>query len=525
MIISGKEARNTLKKGIDILADAVKSTLGPNGKNVVFERFGTVFVTKDGVTVAKNVKVEDKVLEIGGKMVIEAAARTNFGVGDGTTTATLLTQELVNLGCVAIDSRKGSIDVHALRKGMESYTSRVLVHLKENAVDAEGRLKQVATISANNDEETGNLIASVLESVGREGVVTVEESPNIETEVKSVEGFEIPKGYASPYFFTNDKAESVISDPAILITDKKVTNIQHIAPIVQKLAKLGRPLVLISEEIEGPALGLLVANKMQGNYLSLAIRAPYHSMMKREVMDDMAALFGTKVISDEAGKKLEDVEPESLGTCEKVIATKDKTIFIGGKGDVTQRINDIKQDLETAPNEPEKEKLKERMGKLTGKISVIKVGAPSDTEMKEKKYLVDDAVCATKAALESGIVAGGGSSFLAAALNLEPEHTGDKRVGEEIVRQALESPLRQLADNSGINSHDVVRSVKDGLKTTKNYGYDAKADKYVSDMIETGIIDPLKVAENTLRNAVSVASTVLTTDSLIYEPAKEDSKK
>lgn len=525
MILYGSEARNTLKKGIDTLADAVKSTLGPNGKNVVFERGNTVFVTKDGVTVAKNVKIENKAQEIGGRMVIEAAARTNFGVGDGTTTATLLTQELVRLGCEQIDSRKSNVDVHELRKGMESYTDRVIKHLESKAVDASDRLRQVATISANNDQATGELIASVLESVGREGVVTVEESPNIETEVKSVEGFEIPNGYVSPYFMTNDRAESVIEQPAILITDKKVTNIQQIAPLITKLAKIGRPLVLIAEEVEGPALGLLVTNKMQGNYLSLAIRAPYHSMMKREVLDDMAALFKTKVVSEEAGKKLEEVEPEHLGTCDKVISTKEKTIFVGGKGDVTQRIADIKLDLDLEHNEPDKEKLKERMGKLTGKISIIKVGAPSDTEMKEKKYLVEDAVCATKAALESGILPGGGSALLGAAALLEPEHTGDKRIGEEIIRKSLEAPLRQLADNSGVKSHDIIQEVLKGLKSEERYGYDAKSDKYVPDMVEAGIIDPLKVTVNALRNAVSVASTLITTDTLMYEPPKEDSKK
>ncbi|MFA5854646.1 MAG: chaperonin GroEL [Patescibacteria group bacterium] len=539
-IFYGEEARLKLKAGVDKLANAVKATLGPKGKNVVIARgYGTPIVTKDGVTVAKEIDLSDKTEQMGAELVREAASKTNDSVGDGTTTATLLAQELINLGFEKIKNSRFEVDVHAMRAGMQEYVEAVSKNLEAQAEQIAGnrdRIAQVATISANNNEEVGNLLADLMMKVGKDGVVTVEESQGVTIETEHVEGMQFDRGYVSAYMVTNaERMEASYNDAHILITDKKLSSIQELLPILEKVAATGRKeVVIIAEDVDGEALTTLVVNKLRGAFNVLAVKAPGFGDRRKEMLKDIATLTGGKVIMDEIGLKLETVELVDLGRASRVTATKDKTTIVGGKGEeqaIQARISEIKSELANASNDFDKEKLQERLAKLTGGVAVIKVGASTEAEMKEKKFLIEDAVNATKAALEAGIVAGGGSALLRAKVELGENKVADessvaasKHVGREIVALVLESPMLQIAKNAGKNGLDIVTSVVRKMASSKRAGYDAKTETLVDDMLVAGIVDPVKVTRNALQNAVSVAVMFLTTEAVVAElPEKKES--
>ena len=538
-IFYGDEARLKLKAGVDKLANAVKATLGPKGKNVVIARgYGTPIVTKDGVTVAKEIDLSDKTEQMGAELVREAASKTNDSVGDGTTTATLLAQDLINLGFEKIKNSRFEVDVHAMRSGMQEYVEEVSKNLDAQAEQIAGnrdRIAQVATISANNNEEVGNLLADLMMKVGKDGVVTVEESQGVSIETEHVEGMQFDRGYVSAYMVTNaERMEASYNDAHILITDKKLSSIQELLPILEKVAATGhKEVVIIAEDVDGEALTTLVVNKLRGAFNVLAVKAPGFGDRRKEMLKDIATLTGGKVIMDELGLKLESVEIEDMGRASRVTATKDKTTIVGGKGneqDIQKRIAEIKSELANATSDFDKEKLQERLAKLTGGVAVIKVGASTEAEMKEKKFLIEDAVNATKAALEAGIVAGGGSALLRAKVELGENKFADassvaasKHVGREIVALVLESPMLQIAKNAGKNGLDIVTSVAAKMKTSKRAGYDAKSETLVDDMLVAGIVDPVKVTRNALQNAVSVAVMFLTTEAVVAElPEKKE---
>lgn len=538
-IFYGDDARLRLKAGVDKLADAVKATLGPKGKNVVIARgYGSPIVTKDGVTVAKEIELSDKTEQMGADLVREAASKTNDSVGDGTTTATLLAQELIGLGFERIKSSRFEMDVHAMRAGMQEYVEQVSKNLEAQAEQIAGnrdRIAQVATISANNDEEVGNLLADLMIKVGKDGVVTVEESQGVGTETEHVEGMQFDRGYVSGYMVTNsERMEAVFNDAHLLITDKKISSIQEILPLLEKVAATGRKeLVIIAEDVDGEALTTLVINKLRGAFNVLAVKAPGYGDRRKEMLKDIAVLTGGKLVTDEIGLKLETLELGDLGRASRVSATKDKTTIVGGKGaeaDIKNRINEIRSELDAASSDFDKEKLQERLAKLTGGVAVIKVGAATESEMKEKKFLIEDAVNATKAALESGIVAGGGSALLRAKVELGENKSADassvaasRHVGREIVATVLESPMMQIAKNAGKNGLDIVTAVAAKMATSKRAGYDAKSETFVDDMLAAGIVDPVKVTRNALQNAVSVAVMFLTTEAVVAElPEKKE---
>ncbi len=538
-IFYGDDARLRLKAGVDKLADAVKATLGPKGKNVVIARgYGAPIVTKDGVTVAKEVELSDKTEQMGAELVREAASKTNDSVGDGTTTATLLAQELISLGFERIKSSRFEVDVHAMRAGMQDYVEQVAKNLDAQAEQIAGnrdRIAQVATISANNDEEVGNLLADLMMKVGKDGVVTVEESQGVGIETEHVEGMQFDRGYVSGYMVTNpERMEAVFNDAHLLITDKKISSIQEILPLLEKVAATGRKeLVIVAEDVDGEALTTLVINKLRGAFNVLAVKAPGYGDRRKEMLKDIATLTGGKLVSDEIGLKLENAELADLGRASRVAATKDKTTIVGGKGgeaDIKARIAEIRNELDAATSDFDKEKLQERLAKLTGGVAVIKVGAATESEMKEKKFLIEDAVNATKAALESGIVAGGGSALLRAKVELGEEKAKDassvaasRHVGREIVATVLESPMMQIAKNAGKNGLDIVTSVAAKMGSNKRAGYDAKSETFVDDMLASGIVDPVKVTRNALQNAVSVAVMFLTTEAVVAElPEKKE---
>lgn len=538
-IFYGEDARLRLKAGVDKLADAVKATLGPKGKNVVIARgYGAPIVTKDGVTVAKEIDLADKAEQMGAELVREAASKTNDSVGDGTTTATLLAQELISLGFEKIKNSRFEVDVHAMRAGMQEYVEEVSKNLEAQAEQIAGnrdRIAQVATISANNNEEVGHLLADLMMKVGKDGVVTVEESQGVTIETEHVEGMQFDRGYVSAYMVTNaERMEASYNDAHILITDKKLSSIQELLPILEKVAATGRKeVVIIAEDVDGEALTTLVVNKLRGAFNVLAVKAPGFGDRRKEMLKDIATLTGGKVIMDEIGLKLETVELSDLGRASRVTATKDKTTIVGGKGEeqaIQARISEIKSELANASNDFDKEKLQERLAKLTGGVAVIKVGASTEAEMKEKKFLIEDAVNATKAALEAGIVAGGGSALLRAKVELgenkitdESSVAASKHVGREIVALVLESPMLQIAKNAGKNGLDIVTSVVSKMKASKRAGYDAKSETLVDDMLASGIVDPVKVTRNALQNAVSVAVMFLTTEAVVSElPEKKE---
>ena len=516
------EARESLKRGVDKLANAVKVTLGPKGRNVVLDRgFGSPVITKDGVTVAKDIELEDKFENVGASLVQEVASKTNDMAGDGTTTATILAQAIVAEGFSAVSSGANPI---VLKRGMDKATDWVLAHLesKKKKVTA-ANLKEVASISAN-DAGIGKLIADVFTEVGKDGVVTVEESQSAEMSRELVEGMQFDRGYISHYMVTNaERMEATHEDPYILITDRKISSINDIVPLLQKLNQAGkRDLVIIADDVDGDALATLVVNKLRGNFNALAVKAPGFGDRKKDMLEDIAIVTGATVLSEEKGIKLETAELTMLGRAHKVKATKENTTIVDGKGkktDIEKRISQLKSQLEKMTSTYDKEKLQERLAKLSGGVAVIKVGAQTETEMKEKKFRIDDAVSATRAALEEGIVAGGGVALFNAARELGNAKIkgissfGDEAKGVNVIRTVLERPLRTIAENAGKDANEVVTKLSEA---EDGQGFNAASGEY-ADMIAAGIIDPLKVVKTALTNAVSVASLILTTEAVVTD--------
>jgi chaperonin GroEL len=519
-----EKARRAMKAGVDKLADTVKVTLGPKGRNVVLDQgFGSPTITNDGVTIAKDIELEDKFENIGAELVKEVASKTNDIAGDGTTTATLLAQALISEGLRNVAAGANPI---ALKKGLEKGTKVVTEQLLKDSdkITTKQEIAQVATISAQ-DENVGKHISEVMEEIGKDGVITVEESQTIGIEKEIVEGMQFDKGYVSPYMITDTaKMEAVHSDPYILITDKKISAVNEIVPVLEKLAQAGKKeVVIIAEDLEGEALATLVVNKLRGTLNALAVKAPGFGDTRKAMLEDLAALTGGKVISEDAGMKLENTEIGMLGRADKVIADKDNTTIVGGKGkkaDVQARVKQIRNEIEQSDSEFDKEKLQERLGKLSGGVAVIKVGAATETEMKEKKHRVEDALAATKAAVEEGVVVGGGVALIRAMRALENlKMEGEEKIGVNILRRALEEPLRQIAFNAGKEGSVVVEEVK---KRKGNEGYNAATDIY-EDLVAQGIIDPAKVTRSALENAVSIAGMLLTTEAVVTDlPEKKD---
>ena len=518
-LVYSEEARASLRKGIDALADAVKITLGPKGRNVILDKkFGPPTITNDGVTIAKEIEVEDPFENMGAQLIKEVATKTNDVAGDGTTTATVLAQRMIHDGMKNVAAGANPM---ALKRGMEQALGGVVAELKKLSVAVAGKdqIAQVASISAA-DSEIGGLIAEVMEKVGKDGVITVEESKGIRYEIEYVEGMEIDRGYISPYFVTNsDRMESSLDDPYILITDKKISAVSDILPVLEKILQVTKNLVVISEDVDGEALATLVVNKLRGTLNCLAVKAPGFGDRRKAMLQDIAILTGGTVISEEVGRKLDSATIDDLGRARRVVSTKDDTTIIEGKGDegaIQGRIKQIKAQIEETTSDFDREKLQERLAKLAGGVGVIKVGAATEIELKEKKHRVEDALSATRAAVEEGIVAGGGVALVNAQKALDKmvaKAQGDEKTGVAIVAKALEQPMRRIAENAGKEGSVVVDKVK-GLKP--QHGYDAAMDNY-GNMMEKGIIDPLKVTRAGLENAVSVAAMVLTTESLITD--------
>ena len=513
------DARANLKKGVDMLADAVKVTLGPKGRNVVIvKKWGAPTVTKDGVTVAKEIELEDAIQNMGAQMVREVASKTSDIAGDGTTTATVLAQAIVGEGLKNVTA---GADPMALKRGIEKAVAEVVKDLKSNSKSQSGKkdIAAVGSISANNDPAIGNLIADAMEKVGKDGVITVEEAKSMETTLEVVEGMQFDRGYVSPYFVTNpDEMEAELEDALILIHDKKVASMKDLLPILEKVAQTGRALVIIAEDIEGEALATLVVNKLRGTLKVAAVKAPGFGDRRKAMLDDIATLTGGRVISEEAGFKLENAVLSDLGKAKKVIIDKDNTTIVEGAGkaeDIKARIGQIKKQIEVTTSDYDKEKLQERLAKLAGGVAVLKVGAATEVEMKEKKARVEDALHATRAAVEEGIVPGGGVALLRAQKILDKvKLDGDEMLGLNIVKRALEEPIRMIANNAGFEGSVVV----DKVRTTDKYpfGFNAASEKY-GDLIEDGVIDPTKVVRVALENAASVGALLLTTDCSIHE--------
>jgi len=522
-LLFNEDIRRKLKSGVDQVANAVKVTLGPRGRNVVLDKgFGAPSVTKDGVTVAKEIELEDKFENLGAELIKEVASKTNDVAGDGTTTATVLAQALIAEGLRNVTA---GTNPQLLRRGIEKGLEGIVAEIKKIATPIKGaEIEQVASISAN-DKEIGGKIAEAMSKVGENGVITVEESQSFGVEVEVVEGMQFDKGYVSPYMITNaDRMEAEYGDPMLLITDKKISSVQDLLPLLEKIAQTGRKeLVIIADDIDGEALTTLVYNKLRGAYNTLAVKAPSFGDRRKAMLEDIAIVTGGKLISDEVGLKLDAVELSDLGRARKVVSDKDHTIIVDGHGTkeaVEARIATLKKQLETTESEFEKEKLQERIAKLSGGVAVIKVGAATETEMKEKKHRIEDAVAATKAAVEEGIVPGGGVAFLRVLSALGAVAVeGDERVGLDILRRALEEPIRMIAANAGKDGSVVVDKVKSGQA---GFGYNAETDIY-EDMLVAGIIDPAKVTRSALQNAVSIAVMVLTTEAGVTDlPKKEE---
>ena len=521
------EARNKMKKGVDTLSNAVKVTLGPKGRNVVLEKkFGAPQITKDGVTVAKEIELEDPIENMGAQMVKEVASKTADIAGDGTTTATVLAQALISEGLKMVAAGANPMD---LKRGIDKAVKMVVDNLQSQSqtVGSDNKkIQQVATISANNDEIIGKLIAEAFGKVGKEGVITVEEAKGTDTTVDVVEGMQFDRGYISPYFVTNsEKMEAELQNPYILIYDKKISTMKDILQILEKVAQTGRPLLIISEDLEGEALATLVVNKLRGTIKVAAVKAPGFGDRRKEMLTDIAVLTAGTVISEDMGYKLEGVDMTSLGQAASVTIDKDNTTIVNGKGkkaDITARINQIKVQIESSTSDYDKEKLQERLAKLAGGVAVLYVGAATEVEMKEKKDRVDDALHATRAAVEEGIVPGGGVAFIRAIDALGSKVKGmvdDEITGMNIVRQALESPLRTLTQNAGIDGSIVVDSIKKGKG---DYGFNARTENYETSMFKAGIIDPTKVSRVALENAASIAGMLLTTECVIADKPKPE---
>ena len=520
------DARAKLKAGVDQLADAVKVTLGPKGRNVVIaKQFGGPHITKDGVSVAKEVVLKDPMENLGAQMVKEVASKTADIAGDGTTTATVLAQALVTAGLKNVTAGSNPID---LKRGMDKAVDVVVAELKtlsQEVGNNNDKIKQIASISANNDNTIGSLIAEAMKVVGNDGVITVEEAKGTQTEVKTVEGMQFERGYLSPYFVTNqDKMTTEMDSPLILLIDKKISSMKELLPILEPVVQSGQGLLIIAEDIDGEALSTLVVNRIRGSLKIAAVKAPGFGEKRREMLDDLAALTGGTVVSEERGITLNDVNIDMLGNAEKVEITKDRTTIINGSGEkasIDERVRQIRLSIENATSDYEKEKLQERLAKLAGGVAVLYIGAPTETEMKEKKDRVDDALAATRAAVEEGVVPGGGVALIRciSALDAVKGANEDEDLGVAIVRKALEAPLYQIVTNAGGNGSVVVHFVKSN--ESPSFGYNARSNEY-GDMIEMGVIDPTKVTRTAIENAASIASMLLMTECVIVDETKED---
>ncbi len=517
-----EEARKKLKAGADKLADAVKVTLGPKGRNVVLDKgFGAPTITNDGVTIAKEIELEDRIENLGAEIIKEVAEKANDVAGDGTTTAVILAQAIIAEGLKNVAAGANPL---ALKRGIEKGVKKIVEELKKTAkpITTKEEAAQVATISAES-KEIGDLIAEVMEEVGKDGVVTVEESKTFGLEKEIVKGLQFDRGYISPYMITNpERMEAVYEDPYILVTDKKISTINEIVPLLEKIAQSGKKeLVIISEEIEGEALATLVVNKLRGTFNALAVKAPGFGDRKKEMLDDIAVVTGAEVISEEKGLKLENVEMNMLGSARRVVSTKENTTVVEGKGekgDIEARISQIKKELESSESDFDKEKIQERLAKLAGGVAVIKVGAATEVEQKAKQHKTEDALAATKAAVEEGIVPGGGVALLRATLTLEGlEVEGDEKTGANILKRVLEEPIRQIAQNAGIDGAVVAQKVKE---TNEGFGFNAETLNY-EDLMKSGIVDPTKVVRSALENAASAASMFLTTEVVVAEKPEE----
>ena len=519
------EARAKLKIGVDKLARAVKVTLGPKGRNVVLDRkFGSPTVTKDGVTVAKEIELEDPIENMGAQMVKEVATKTSDVAGDGTTTATILAQAIFGEGLKNVTAGTNPMGI---RRGIDKAVTTVVAELKKLSMETKGKkeIAQVGTISANNDPEIGNLIADAMEKVGKDGVITVEEAKGLETTLETVEGMQFDRGYLSPYFVTDpERMEAILEDAMILIHDKKIGSMKDLLPVLEKVAQAGKPLLIIAEDIEGEALATLVVNKLRGTLKVCAVKAPGFGDRRKAMLQDIAVLTGGQVISEEVGFKLENAVLSDLGSAKRIVIDKDNTTLIDGAGEedkIHGRIEELKVAIDKSTSDYDKEKLQERLAKLAGGVAVINVGAPTETEMKEKKALVEDALHATRAAVEEGIVPGGGVALLRAqkALDKLKLDREDEQIGVGILRRSLEHPIRQIVENAGAEGSIVVEKVRQSKNV--NFGYNALTDIY-EDMVEAGVIDPTKVVRYALQNAASIAGLLLTTECVVVEKPQDE---
>ena len=517
------EARTALKAGVDKLANAVKVTLGPKGRNVVIEKkFGAPTITKDGVTVAKEIELEDKLEDVGAQMVKEVASKTSDDAGDGTTTATVLAQALIAEGLKNVTAGENPMSI---KRGIDAAAKSVIASLQSQSKDLPDaeQIANVGSISANNDREIGEKIAEAMDKVGKDGVITVEESKTAETFLETVEGMQFDRGYLSPYFVTNsDNMEAELEDPYILIYDKKIANMKDLLPLLEKVVQTGKPVMIIAEDIEGEALATLVVNKLRGTFKVLAVKAPGFGDRRKAMLEDIAVLTGATVISEDAGYKLENATLEYLGTSKRVVSDKDNSTIVGGSGAtdaIKGRINEIKVQIEKTSSDYDREKLQERLAKLSGGVAVINVGAATEVEMKEKKARVEHALHATRAAVEEGIIPGGGVALLRAIPSLDKVKVDEEEaVGVDIVRRALESPLRQICENAGVEPSIIAQAIREGKN---DYGYDARTGEYVN-MFKAGIIDPTKVARVAVENACSIAGMILTTEAAVTELPEKD---
>ena len=519
------EARNRMKEGADALANAVKVTLGPKGRNVVIDKkFGAPHVTKDGVTVAKEIELEDRIANMGAQMVKEVASKTNEQAGDGTTTATVLAQAIINVGLKNVTAGANPMD---LKRGIDKAVAKVVESLKAQSRevgDDYSKIEQVGAVSANNDSYIGKLIADAMSKVKKDGVITVEEAKGTETEVKVVEGMQFDRGYISPYFMTNgDKMEAVLEDPQVLITDKKISSMKDLLPILEPIAREGKSLLIIAEDVDGEALTTLVVNRLRGTLKIAAVKAPGFGDRRKEMLQDIATLTGAVVISEERGFTLENTTPDMLGRAEKIVITKENTTIVNGAGDkdaIAERAELIRKQIAATTSDYDREKLQERLGKLAGGVAVLYVGAASEVEMKEKKDRVEDALNATRAAVEEGIIPGGGVAYIRAAEALKDlkGDNEDEVTGIHIVARAIEEPLRQIAANAGVEGSVIIQKIRE---SKGDFGYDARTEQFVH-MFDAGVIDPTKVVRIALENAASVAGMFLTTECVLADiPEKE----
>ena len=520
------DARNRMKKGVDTLANAVKVTLGPQGRNVILEKkFGPSTITKDGVSVAKEIELEDPISNMGAQMVKEVASKTADAAGDGTTTATVLAQAIISEGLKNVAAGANPMD---LKRGIDKATRMIVESLRQQSQTVgndDDKIRQVATVSANNDDNIGRLIAEAFTKVGKEGVITVEEAKGTATTVEVVEGMQFDRGYISPYFVTNpEKMEAELQNPYILVCDKKISTMKDMLPLLEKTAQTGRPLLIIAEDLDGEALATLVVNKIRGTLKIAAVKAPGFGDRRKEMLEDIATLTGGIVISEERGYKLENADMTYLGTADAITIDKDNTTIVGGKGkkdDIQTRVAQIKAQIATTTSDYDKEKLQERLARLSGGVAVLYVGAPTEVEMKEKKDRVDDALHATRAAIEEGIVPGGGVAYIRAIDSLSDleGNNADENTGIAIIKKAIEEPLRQIVRNCGLEGSIVVQEVRQG---SKDYGFNARTEKY-EPLLAAGVIDPTKVTRIALENAASIASLILTTECVISDTPKKES--